>query len=171
MFSTDALHNFLTGQLIAKLRKEIEDMHVFGHGDLVCHAHHFISRYLGSMPKWFVRCAPRFGLKNPDLVVFREERIHSICQFIFALKADVASFLPAPEIEEEINWLKDVLAQRAPEGTGQGYVIVAFDYEKKWFVPLHPEKQRVFVVPISCREVTMHQTWRPRWDELKKRLF
>jgi hypothetical protein len=167
----DSFHNFMLGPLRAKLRKEIEDLRVFGHLDLVAHAHRHAIRYIGAMPEWHVRCSPRFGLKNPDIAVFEGGQPRAIMQFVFALKPGVPSFLPAPEIEEEMRWLKQTLNHRAPNGSGRGYVVVAYDYDKKWFAPQTPEKQQVFIVSINCRDVMMHGSWRPKWDELKKKLL
>jgi hypothetical protein len=167
----DSFHNFMLGPLRAKLRKEIEDLRVFGHHDLVAHAYRYAIKYIGAMPRWHVRCSPRFGLKNPDIAVFHDGKPRAIVQVIFALKPGVLSFLPAPEIEDEIRWLNQTLNHRAPNGSGRGYVVVAYDYDQKWFVPQRQEKQQVFIVPINCHDVMMHDSWRPKWDELKKKLL
>ena len=49
--------------------------------------------------------------------------------------------------------------------------MVAYDYDQKWFAPQNQDQQQVYIVPINCRDVLMHDNWRPKWDELKKKLF
>jgi hypothetical protein len=167
----EPLHNFMLGPLVVKLRKEIEDYRVFNQPDLAANAYHLIMKFIGTMPDWHVRCQPRFGTKNPDIAIFQSYKVKAIAQFIFALKPDVPTFLPTQEIEEEIGWLNDVVAQRAPGGTGRGYIVTAYDYDKKWFVPQTQEKQHIFILPVNCHDVALHHLWRPKWDEQKKKLL
>jgi hypothetical protein len=167
----EPLHNFMIGPLVVKLRKEIEADRVFNQADLIANAYHLTMKFVGSQPGWHVRCAPRFGMKNPDIAIFQSFKIKCLVQLIFGLKPDIPSFLPTQEIEEEIAWLKETVAERAPEGAGRGYIVVAFDYDQKWFVPQGQEKQNIFILPVNCHDVALHHLWRPKWDEQKKKLF
>ena len=167
----EPLHNFLIGPLVVKLRKEIEGFRVFNHADLVANAYHLLMKFIGTQPGWHVRLTPRWGEKDPDLVIFQDFKVKAIAQFIFALKPGIAAFLPTQEIEENITWLKDVVNQRAPDGQGRGYIVPAYDFDQKWFVPQTQEKQHVFILPVSCQDVALHHIWRPKWDEQKKHLF
>ncbi len=167
----EPLHNFIIGPLVVKLRKEIEDFRAFNQQDMIASAYGLTMKYVGTMPGWHLRCSPRFGLKKPDIAVFQNFQPKAMLQFVFGMKPDVPSYLPAKEIEEEIAWLKDVVAQRAPNGAGRGYILCAMDYDQKWFVPSSQEKQNVFILPINMKDVMMHHQWRPKWDEMKKKLF
>jgi hypothetical protein len=161
----------MIGPLVVKLRKEIEDFRVFNHADMVANAYHLIMKYIGTQPGWHVRLTPRWGEKNPDIAILQSFQVKAVGQFIFALKPDVSSFLPTQEIEEEIAWLKGVVAQRAPDGQGRGYILTAYDYDQKWFVPQTQERQNVFILPVNCHDVPLHHNWRPKWDEQKKKLY
>lgn len=167
----EPLHNFMVGPLIVKLRKEIEDFRVFNHADLVANAYALVMKFIGTQPGWHVRLSPRWGENSPDIVVFQNFKPKAIIQLIFALKPEVASYLPTQEIEESITWLKALVAQRAPDGQGRGYIMPAFDYDQKWFVPTTQEKQHVFVLPVNCHDVPLHHIWRPKWDDQKRKLF
>jgi hypothetical protein len=168
----EPLHNFLSNQIVPKLRKEVEDFRVFNHADLQANAYLLIMKFIGTMPGWHVRVNPRFTSdRNPDLVVFQNFQPKALCQFIFGLKTEAQSFLPTQEIEESIAWLKELVNQRAPNGQGRGYIIAAMDYDQNWFVPKTQEKQHVFIVPVNCHDVPLHHNWRPRWDEQKRKLF
>lgn len=165
----EPLHNFLIAPLVVKLRKETESLRIFNQQDLIANAYLLINKFIGNMPDWHIRCSPRFGIRNPDLVIFQNYNIRAVCQFVFGLTTERESFLPTDEIEENVTWLKELLSQRAPEG--QAYVVILYDYEQRWFVPEVQEKQTIFIVPANCQDIPLHHIWRPKWDELKKHLF
>jgi hypothetical protein len=167
----EPLHNFLIGPLVVKLRKEAEDLRIFNHADMCATAYLLTNKFVGSMPGWNVRCQPRFGVRNPDIVIFQNYEVRAVCQFVFGLTTEKTSHLPVPEIEDNIGWLKEVLDQRAPKGAGRGYILALFDYDQRWFVPQAQEKHNIYIASVNCQDIPLHHVWRPKWDEAKKRLF
>jgi hypothetical protein len=168
---SEPLHNFMVGPMVVKLRKEVESFRIFNQADLVPNAYLLLMRFIGNMPGWHIRCSPRFGVKNPDIVIFQDYEIRAICQFIFGLTTEKQSYLPNLDIEESIGWMKELLEQRAPKGAARAYIVSVHDYGQKWFVPQTQEKQYIFILPVNCFDIPLHHTWRPKWDEQKKRLF
>jgi hypothetical protein len=170
----EPLHNFIVSPLVAKLRKEIEDLRTFNKADMIAAGYTLIGKFIGTMPGWNIRCSPRFGLKNPDIAIFQSFQPKAILQFVFEVKPEAPSLLPAKEIEEEIAWLKETVAQRSPAGGNnpcRGYILAAMDYDQKWFVPTTQEKQNVFILPINCHDIPLHNSWRQKWDDSKRKLF
>lgn len=168
---SEPLHNFMVGPLVVKLRKDVEDFRVFNQADLATNAYLLLMKFIGSMPDWHVRCSPRFGVRNPDIVIFQNYEIRAIIQFVFGLTTEKQSYLPTADIEDNIAWLKELLEQRAPQGAARAYIPTVFDYDQKWFVPQTHEKQYIFILPVNCFDVPLHHNWRPKWDELKHKLF
>jgi hypothetical protein len=168
---SEPLHNFMVGPLVVKLRKEVEDFRVFNQADLVPNAYLLLMKFIGGMPGWHIRCSPRFGVRNPDIVIFQNYEIRAVIQLVFGMTTEKQSYLPTADIEDNIAWLKELLEQRAPKGAARAYIATVFDYDQKWFVPQTQEKQYIFILPVNCFDVALHHNWRSKWDELKRRLF
>ena len=168
---SEPLHNFMAGPLVVKLRKEVEAFRVFNQADLVTNAYLMLMKFVGNMPDWHIRCSPPFGVKNPDIVIFQNYEPRAICQFIFGMTTEQQSYLPTADIEDAIGMMKATIEERAPKGTGRAYIAAVYDYDQRWFVPQTQEKQSVFILPVNCFDIPLHHSWRPKWDEQKKRLF
>jgi len=167
----EPLHNFMIGPLVVKLRKEVEDFRIFNQADLTTNAYLMLMKFIGNMPGWHIRCAPRFGVKSPDIAIFQNFEVRAVCQFIFGLTLEKQSHLPTSEIEEAIGSMREILEQRGPKGAARAYIAAVHDYDQRWFVPQTQEKQYIYVLPINCFDVPLHHSWRPKWDEQKRRLF
>lgn len=161
------IEEFVKGGLLVKIKDDLKGLRIFNKADLVSSAYFHSRRFLLAVPGLTLRIEPEIKNYKPDFAIFVNNEFRAVVQLEFALSRGQTGYFPREKLEANMKMLFGIVQNYTKKG--KGFLFGIYDSDEKWFYPTL--QTEIVWIPINIREFEDYKTFRPKWEELKAKLY